>query len=41
MHTVFWWENLSGIEHLGHLDVNGNIILQADFQETGWERVLD
>jgi hypothetical protein len=24
----FWLENLKGIEHLGHLGVNGRIILE-------------
>ena len=41
VHTVFWWENVSEKERLRDLGVNGIIILEADFQGTGWERGLD
>jgi hypothetical protein len=41
VHIVFWWENLSEKERLRDLGVNGSIILEAEFQETGWRRGLN
>jgi hypothetical protein len=39
---LFGSENLRGKkEHLRDLDVNGSVIIEADFQETGWRRELD
>jgi len=28
MHTIFWFENLKGRDHLEDLDVDGKIILE-------------
>jgi hypothetical protein len=28
MHTIFWFENLKGRDHLEHLGIGGKIILE-------------
>jgi hypothetical protein len=33
----FWWENLSGRDHMEDPDLDGRIILRTDLQEVGCE----